>query len=89
MDFKLSLCKNIVIPKQTYIVNMILMAQAAGAAPTLYRFFKLSEGSLSEWCRRPDICISKYLLHKCPTLFLTPASAAEHHMLSLMQCPQC
>lgn len=69
------------IPKQTCIVNMLLMALAAGTALMLYRFFKLSEGSLSKWCGGPDICISEYLLHKCPPLFVTPTSATKHHRL--------
>lgn len=73
MDFKLSLCKNIMIPKQTCFVNMLLMA--AATALMLYRFFKLSEGSLWKLCWGADICISEYLL--CPTLLLTLTSAAE------------
>ena len=49
MEFKLSLCKTIMILKQTCMVNMLLMALAAGTALMLYRFFTLSEGSLSTW----------------------------------------
>lgn len=77
MDFKLSLCKNIMIPKQTCFVNTLLMARAGGTALMLYRFFKLSEGSLWKLCWATDICISEYLLHKCPSLLLTLARAAE------------
>lgn len=52
---------------------MLLMA--AATALMLYRFFKLSEGSLWKLCWGADICISEYLL--CPTLLLTLTSAAE------------
>lgn len=78
MDFKLSLCKNIIIPKQTYIVNMLLMAMAAGTGLMLYRFFKLSEGSLSNLCLGVDICIFEHLLKMRPALLLIYTKATKH-----------
>lgn len=68
MDFKLSPCKNIIILKQTYIVNMLLMAMAAGTGLLLYKFFKLSEGLLSNVCLGMGMCICERFL-ACAALY--------------------
>ena len=78
MDFKLSPCKNIIILKQAYIVNMLLMAMAAGTGLLLRKFFKLSEGSLSNVCLGMDMCVCERLLEMCPALYLTSTKATNH-----------
>ncbi len=47
------------------------MAMAARTAPLLYKFFKLSEGSLLNMYLGMAMCIYEHLLKMCPALLLT------------------
>lgn len=57
---------------------MLLMAMAAGTGLLLYKFFKLSEGSLLNVCLDMGMCICEHLLKMCPTLLLTYTKATNH-----------
>lgn len=54
------------------------MAMAAGTGLLLYKFFKLSEGSLLNVCLDMGMCICEHLLKMCPTLLLTYTKATNH-----------
>ncbi len=51
---------------------------AAGTGRLLYKFFKLSEGSLSNVCLGMGIRICEHLLKMYPALLLTYTKATNH-----------